>query len=383
VGGAVTIVLDVKVLWQSALLFAAGLNTACIEPARSVGGAIERSVWVSRFEYRTGSDIDLIMRRCREAGFRTVMFQVRANGTAYFGTRKEPWSETYDFRAPDVDPLAHAVNAARANGLKLQAWVNVLPGWRGDVAPTDPRQLFHSRPEWFLRNFEGELVTEGSYSFLNPCLPDVRTYLAELCEEVARFGVDAIHLDYIRFPAGAASERSPGDPASLARFGRETGRDPSDIVAFRAWKAACVTDLVRQVRERLNRLGRPVPLTVAVNPDLEKIRRDVLQDWPTWARRGMVDAIFPMNYTSDPVEFARRSSTCVDVARGVPVVMGIGVYKHQEAALGAGSTVRQMDAALRSGAAGVGLFSYGSALSAEWGPAVASWNVRHTRGLGR
>lgn len=345
---------------------------------------METSVWVTRYEYQTREDIARIMARCRDAGFRSVMFQVRANGTTYFGSRREPWSEQFGFRAPAFDPLSEATRIAHANGLKIQAWVNVLPGWRADGPPSDPRQLYHTKPEWFLRTPTGEFATEGNYLFLNPTVPEVRAYLADLIGDIADdYPVDGIHLDYVRFPSGAASEQSPGDTASLTRFTRETGRPLGDLAAFRAWKAGSITDLVARVRRRLSQLPRRVVLTAAVNPDLERIKRDVLQDWPRWARERLVDAVFPMNYTQDPVLFAQRSRACVAVAGGTPVVMGIGVYKHQEARLSTRSTLRQMDAALNSGAAGVCLFSYGYALNGEWGPAVASWNRGHGARPGR
>ena len=58
------------------------------------------------------------------------------------------------------------------------------------------------------------------------------------------------------------------------------------------------------------------------------------------------------------------------------VVMGVGVYMHREKGLPMDSTVRQLNAALRFGASGVCLFSYGSALGRESAPVVASWNKK-------
>ncbi len=105
------------------------------------------------------------------------MFQVRGNGTALYSSREEVWSEQFGFEGPPFDPLSQAVVSAHANGLKIHAWINVLPGWRGDKPPSEHRQLFHTRPEWFLRGPPvpgqglGKIVKEGSYFWLNPCLP--------------------------------------------------------------------------------------------------------------------------------------------------------------------------------------------------------------------
>ena len=336
---------------------------------------LEKSIWVSRNEYRTQADIERIMQRSAATGFRTVIFQVRGNGTTFFASRLEPWSEKYGFQSPGFDPLSQAVVAAHANGLEIHAWINAFPGWAGDAPPADRRQLFHTRPEWFLRTRRGKLVKDGRYAFLNPCLPAVREHVARLCEEIVTgYQVDGLHLDYIRFPFGPASEESPGDPRSLAMFQRQTGRPVSDRAAFRKWKTDCVTELVRRVRYRMSRLPRRVLLTVAVNPDMQRIRKGLLQDWPRWARERLVDAVFPMNYTHDLSIFQARSRACVAAAAGTHVVMGVGSYMHEK--LGAGATLRQMDAAVRAGASGVCLFSYGSATRGEWQPALARWNRR-------
>jgi uncharacterized lipoprotein YddW (UPF0748 family) len=337
--------------------------------------SLRKSVWVSRWEFKTKADIDEIMRKCADAGFESVMFQVRGNGTVHYASRREVWSDRFGFRAPSFDPLSHAILSARANGLQLHAWINVMPGWGGASPPTSRKQLYHAHPEWFLRDDRGQIVTEGAYSFLNPCLPDVRRYLVDLCLEVAQeYRVDGIHLDYLRFPHGSASERSPGDAFSRQLFQHQNRRKSADAEAFKAWKTGAVTELLRQIRVGMKRLPRPVLLTVAVNSNMDRIRKDVLQDWPRWARSGLVDALFPMNYTSDDALFASRSEACVRAAGRTPVVMGVGVYAHQRDNRKPHTTVSQMNAAMRAGATGVALFSYGSSLSPEWAPAIRRWN---------
>ena len=70
-------------------------------------------------------------------------------------------------------------------------------------------------------------------------------------------------------------------------FQRQTGRPVSDRAAFRKWKTDCVTELVSRVRYRMSRLPRRVALTVAVNPDMQRIRKVLLQDCTcaTWVLR--------------------------------------------------------------------------------------------------
>jgi uncharacterized lipoprotein YddW (UPF0748 family) len=331
---------------------------------------------VNRFEYRTALDIHNIMRRCADAGFSTVMFQVRGNATAFYSSRQEIWAEQFDFKAPSFDPLSQAVASAHAHGLKLQAWVNVLPGWRGDKPPTDQRQLLHTRPEWFLqaaRERRFVHVKEGTYFWLNPCLPEVRAYLATICREIADdYEVDGIHLDYIRFPGGAPAD-APADPRSRQLFKQECGVDAEkDPQTFARWKQDSVTRLVVEIRRGLSSLRRPVLLTAAVIADLEKTRTKLHQNWPLWARRRVIDAVLPMAYADDDERFRKYVRTCVAAAGSLPVVAGVGAYKHQTP----GQTVKQMDAAIGLGAGGVAIYGYGKIKEPRWVAAVTRWNAR-------
>jgi uncharacterized lipoprotein YddW (UPF0748 family) len=100
--------------------------------------------------------------------------------------------------------------------------------------------------------------------------------------------------------------------------------------------------------------GRNLLLSAAVFADLDAARGKVRQDWPDWCRRGLVDAVMPMNYTDDDRRFAELSREAVAAADGVPVVVGVGVYKHQSAA----QSRAQLDLALAAGARGIGVFGY-------------------------
>ena len=354
----------------------------CITSPGPDRSQLGKCIWVSRYEFKTRADIDAVMQRCAWAGFDTVFFQVRGNGTVHYASREEVWASSYEHESPGFDPLSYAVVAAHANGLKIHAWLNIVPGWSGEKPPSAARQLFRARPEWFLSKGGGALTKEGAYYWLNPCLPEVRSYLIGICDEVASgYSVDGVHLDYIRFPAGADSKISPRDSRSLALFTRQTGRPVGDTDAFQQWKTGCITEIVSGVRRRLQRLPRRVLLTAAVTANMDVSREETMQDWPNWGRKGLVDAVMPMNYTPDEGVFESRCRELIQAAGRTPVVMGIGVYKHQEANLGARATMRQMDAAMRAGAAGVCLFSYGSSLKGQWADAMSYWN--RTRKLRR
>jgi hypothetical protein len=49
---------------------------------------------------------------------------VRGNGTVFFSSRLEPWSETYNYQHPGFDPLQEAIRVAHRHNMALHAWIN-------------------------------------------------------------------------------------------------------------------------------------------------------------------------------------------------------------------------------------------------------------------
>ena len=291
-----------------------------------------RAVWVTRWDYRTAEDVREIVRTCDEAGFDTLLFQVRGNATVFYRSSLEPWAEQLGWRDPGFDPLALAVELAHERGMDLHAWVNVVPAWWGPSPPDDPRHLYHTHPEWFWYDQHGErqALCDGFYVSLNPCLPEVRAYLVEVMEElVTSYELDGLHLDYIRFPnEHPAVPRGSGldyprDARTLALYRAETGRAPDDdAAAWNRWRAEQVTRLLREIRVALDRAAPDVVLGAAVGPEPERAL-DHFQDVETWLREGLVDLVFPMNYTADPDLFAQRLAAWADRSKQARVVMGL------------------------------------------------------------
>jgi len=334
-------------------LLAGGMSSGCVfGPPPHV--ALSRCIWVDRWDYGSADDIDRLIGECQRAGFSAVMFQVRGNGTVLYPSAFEVWSERFDYRDPGFDPLAVAVAAAHSRGLELHAWVNVMPGWRGAEPPANRAQLWHKRRDWFL---EERLGGASSYVNLNPCLPEVRRYLCDVCAEIAtRYDVDGVHLDYVRFPdpTPGSPEGFGYDPLTLMLFSRATGRATSDHAALRRWHADCVTQLVVEIGDAVGAVAEELPVTAAVIASPSTARQRVRQDWAAWCRRDLVDAVFPMNYTADDAQFELRVDEALRAAVGVPVIMGVGVYKHRTGV----QSRRQLEAAVRAGAAGISVFSY-------------------------
>ncbi len=345
------------------LLLASGCRTA---PPGATPSPI-RAVWVTRGDYRSADDVTRILENCRAAGFNTVIFQVRGNGTAFYKSSLEPWADELGGQDPGWDPLAHACREAHARNLRLQAWVNVMPAWRGKKPPAHPEQLYHKHPEWFWYDQHGNRQPLSDfYVSLNPCLPEVRAYLVSVFQEiVASYDIDGLHLDYIRFPnePPATPARSdidyPYDAATLALYREETGRAPADDqAAWNAWRTEQVTRLVTEIRDMVKRTKPQLPLTAAVGSVPANALKH-FQDGKRWAEEGLVDAVYLMNYTDSTAEFEKRIGPWLTPPPRAAVVPGPWFGRHpgktpQEAA----EVVRQQIEIARQLTGNFCLFSY-------------------------
>ncbi|MCP4589921.1 MAG: family 10 glycosylhydrolase [bacterium] len=325
------------------LAAAAGCGGAIPEPVGepapvALDSAGVRAIWVTRFDYKTRSDLETIFDNCVEAGFDTVLLQVRGNATAFYDSPFEPWAEQLGGAYPGFDPLACSVVLARQRCLSLHAWINLVPVWRGiEPPPTEgawKQQLYNARPEWMWWDQHGvrQPLSERFYVSVNPCLPEVRDYLAEVVIDIAaRYDLDGIHLDYARFPnefpaTPAGDIDYPHDPRTLRLYRAATGGTPEQARAgqgpWDTWRTEQVTETIRLIRERLNELEPPPQLSAAVNP-LPGGGLEHFQDAVTWIEQGLVDALYPMNYASNEELFGERLDLWAPHRDSISIVMGI------------------------------------------------------------
>lgn len=313
----------------------------------------ERAMWVTRFDYKTRADVVNVVERCRSAGFNSILFQVRGNATALYRSSYEPWAEQLGGVDPGFDPLQVAIDTAHAHGMRISAWVNVMPAWWGTEPPKDPEQVVNQHPEWLWYDQHGvrQPYSNKFYVSLNPCLPAVRRYLAAVMRDiVARYSVDGLHLDYLRFP----NEQPPGEPDRLSLdyprdettvglFHADTGKKPDqDRTAWNAWRTEQVTTLLREIRQTVREARPSVELTAAVG-SVPQSALSHFQDTETWLAEDLLDVVYPMNYTGDLQVFEQRFAVWKQIANESHVVMGVSLEPGDMQVAG-----RELELALRA-----------------------------------
>jgi uncharacterized lipoprotein YddW (UPF0748 family) len=309
-----------------------------------------RAIWVTRFEWKSEPEIRAILRNCAALGFNTVLFQVRGEADAYYRSEIEPWAQRLGGSDPGFDPLDVACREARRLGLRLHAWINVMPAWRGKTPPADRTHIALQRPEWIVVDPKGRRQAwNDHYVCLNPCLPEVRAYVTSVVRDLAsRYPVDGIHLDYVRLIEGDWSY----DSRTLGLFKARTGSTPArSPKAWSDFRRDAVTELVRSIRAAVKAERPSAQLTAAVFPTASA-RAQRFQDAEGWARQGLVDAVFPMIYEDAAGDFRELVDDALGQFRGVAVLPGVGAYRHD--------TAKQTLDQIRSCPGGFALFSYSS-----------------------
>lgn len=357
-----------------------------------------RGVWVVRTTLTDRDQIREMVRRTDEAGFNTLLVQVRGRGDAYYDSGVEPRSPWLGRSGRDFDPLAVLLDEAHRRGLEVHAWVVAQLVWGLSPLPDDPEHLTNRHPEWlsvpralaedlwdvdpadpaYVRALHAWAVEHGDRVeglFADPGHPAVRDRLVAVVRDLLQsYDVDGVHLDYLRYP----SPEFDYSRGSLTRFREWAGTQVplglassldarvarGDVTAWvrehpdlwDGFRRSRVSSLVRGVRRAVDAVNPEATLSVAVFADPVDAERGRFQEWRGWLADGTVDVVAPMAYTPDDERFSdliRLATLADDGGGGRRVWAGVGIY--QTSLEGA---VRKVDIARASGTGGVIFFSY-------------------------
>jgi len=301
----------------------------------------EHGLWITRWDYQSPDDVRAAIANAASIGITDVYWQVRGQADAYYPSTLEPWGIEllkYNPDPPKFDPLDVAIDESRRLNLRIHAWVNVMPMWRGKIPPTDRTHIYHTNPEWRLRDQSGNVQQlHDGYVVVNPVLNEVHDHIVAVIRDlVDRYDLDGIHLDYIRYLADEIkpNQLMPGDPVSRALYAKETKQsgEPSKInrKEYQHWIKSRISTLVQRINNESIKGKRGVRLSAAVwrRPELANDR--YLQDAVGWVNDGFVDAIMPMIYTDNNDQYASDLASWQAKVDQSKIIPGIGSYKHAD-----------------------------------------------------
>jgi uncharacterized lipoprotein YddW (UPF0748 family) len=355
-----------------------------------------RALWVLRSSLASPASIAALVESASLNGFNTLFVQVRGRGDAYYLGGPEPRALELAKQPPAFDPLAEVLRAGRAGGLAVHAWVNVNLVSSAAELPRSREHLIYRHPEWLMvpralaqelarldpvsPGYVGKLArwtrtqsadVEGLYS--TPVVPAAVDHVTAVVRGLAkRYDVDGVHFDYVRYPtdrfdysrAAIREFRAFVVPTLTAAVRRDLAiSERTDALAFpdalpdewRRFRIARMTTLMARLRDVVKAERPGAVVSIAAAADIREALERKLQEWPRWLERGLVDAVAPMAYTTEPGRFAEQIAAARTAAGSRPVWAGIGAYR-----LSPAQTIDNISTARRLGAGGIILFSYDS-----------------------
>jgi N-acetylmuramoyl-L-alanine amidase len=338
-----------------------------------------RGVWITRFAYANPdpdsmrSRIVTLIEEAASANFNAIFFQVRGQAETLYPSPYEPWSKLVDNRDPGFDPVRLAVSEAHQQGLKFYAYINLLPLWNGDEPPADSSHLYFKHgPEvntdssWVCFDETGKPMQKNEYYYLNPALPQVKTYLKKVIHQfVETYDIDGLHFDRIRYPGS----QYVNDPYSLKMFRSDSLQTPT---TKGQWARKQLSDLVEDVVIEAM-LIKPYLVNSAATWGLYRTD-DVkgyeqfgsgyavyYQDAIDWLDRGIMDFIVPMIYWDIPNPLPNFDDLWLDFKKRTPnykyIFPGLRV---RSKLIDNGEISRQVNFVRQNGGLGTVMFDIGS-----------------------
>lgn len=337
-----------------------------------------RAVWLSYLEYQqmdlsneaaAEQALSAVFDQMVQAGFNTVVAQVRPFGDALYPSEIFPWSHLLtgtQGQNPGYDPLALMVRLAHARGLRLEVWVNPYRV-KGTSAPA---ALAENNPAAVYLAGEttaGWVHQTETGLWYDPGVPEVRQLIvdgvAELC---SKYQLDGIQFDDYFYPTTDESF----DADTYAAFGQGA--------ALADWRRANVDTLIRAVHDTTAAAG--VPFGVSPQGNNDNNYNQQYSDVALWAQSGWVDYLCPQLYWGFDYRTASGSDAfafnqclagwlAIDRADTVALYVGLGAWRIGEGDGSAqpseewqsGNNLSRMVTTLRAaGAGGYAIYRYGS-----------------------
>ncbi|MDU8886532.1 hypothetical protein RXV94_10205 [Yeosuana sp. MJ-SS3] len=321
-------------------------------------------------------------------------------------TDKEIQENFNDLKAKGIDVLMYnggqnpdvykrVGKIAKSVGLGFHTWIpTMVQGHKDEL-----------KPEWYAVNRNGESAYDKPayvphYTFLCPSKKGTQEFLSNMYRKVAAVEeVDAIHLDYIRFPDVILArglwekyglvmdkEYPPYDycycDECTSDFKEKSGidilnvEDPTQVEEWKQFRYDLITKIVSLLTEVAHSEGKQINGAVFPGPN-SVAKKIVRQEWDKWS----LDAYFPMNYNDFYLEDTKwigevTKEAVTSLNNKKPVISGLFICPNpanktkENDPENHGLLPEELEDAIResmeNGAAGICLFTPGRMTKEHW-----------------
>lgn len=295
---------------------------------------VMRGVWVSYIELDMQNEADKsehsfrnkfenIAQTCKNAGFNTLIVQVRPFCDALYESAYFPYSHILSGEqgvSPGYDALKVMCDVCQELELDIHAWVNP---YRISTDNT-PQILSDSNP--YMQNYDiGEETEKGI--FLNPASKEARKLIIDgVLEIVNNYDVDGIQFDDYFYP----TQDDDFDSEEYAEYVETVGTMNS--MSVDNWRLANVNTLICDTYRAIHKASNNVEFGISPQGNIDN-NAQIYADVKTWCIcKGFVDYICPQLYFSldNPAltfENSLDSWSSLDINKKVKLYVGLAGYK--------------------------------------------------------
>lgn len=279
-----------------------------------------RGVWISNVDCTvldSRENIRSALRDLSEAGFNVVFPVVWNKGRTQYPSAlmKKTFGAEIEERFRGRDPLQEMIEEAHALDIAVVPWFEY--GFVGsyDGKGKDPLKR---KPKWAGTDAQGGKLVKNGFRWMDALDPEVQAFVSGLVLEVVRdYDVDGVQGDD-RLPA--MPSEGGYDRETRRAYEKETGEkvpDDGKDAEWLAWRAARLTDFLRDLRERVHAVKPGLPISSSPTPPGWGLR-EYLQDSGTWLKEGLVDMIHPQAYRRDIASYEATMASILDQHYGRP-----------------------------------------------------------------
>lgn len=319
-----------------------------------------------------------LCRNSLDAGFNTLVVQVRPFSDSFYPSQYYPWSKWASGelgKALDYDPVQILREEAARQNLAFHGWLNPMRGCTQEemsLVPAEyPIRQWYDDPELRAENL---MIVDGVV-YLNPASQSVRELIAKGAEEIQRvYQTDGIHIDDYFYPPAMDFSVDAGSYEEYLAQGGTSSQDE--------WRRENTEEMVKALSEAVHGVDPDSQFGVSPRGSLKQNYQDLYIDVEQWIQSGYLDYIAPQIYYGFENEAAPFEETALQwdslaEAGGIPLIVGLAAYKigkpDQYAGSGASEWIDSPDLLARqiefsrelASYGGVMLFRYDSIVSPE------------------
>ncbi len=306
---------------------------------------IDIALYTSEAQYK--AIITTMLDTLQKNHINTMFFQVRPMNDAFYDSEYAPWSRYLtgiEGADPGWDILSFIIEEAHNRGIEFHAWLNpyrVSSGTNSkesQLASLSDGNFAKLHPDWVISDLEGHLM-------LNPGVPEVRTYLYHIIDELmTNYDIDGIHFDDYFYSYSGMQDSQDILTYNLYHTGDISVHD---------WRRDNVNTLIETVHENIDAFNlnnsRNIkfgisPIGIWRNASNDPLGSNTFgfqsydeqyADTRKWVKEGWLDYIMPQIYwefNTAAAQYADVVDWWVDtvMGTGVDLIIGHGFYHYTD-----------------------------------------------------